>query len=154
MSAGASEPILGAKKVFALPAGASHRENGRKAALHTCTGQLTGSTKMTKELEIALSRARTLPPEELPELLGELEQVRCTAMARLSAPAPLPAEPDQLLTIRPASQRLGVSPAYLYRHHAQLPFTRHVGRALRFSSLGIDDYIRRQGKLLVRSPSR
>jgi hypothetical protein len=63
-------------------------------------------------------------------------------MARLIAPAPAqPAGADELLPIEEASRRMGVSKDYLYRHGAELPFTRRVGRKLLFSSLGIERYI-------------
>jgi len=99
---------------------------------------------MTKELEIALSQARTLPAEELPEFLGELEQVRVTAMARLSAPAPAQTQTDELLDVKEASRCLGVSKDYLYHHHRKFPFSRRVGRKLLFSSLGIGQYLRQR----------
>jgi predicted DNA-binding transcriptional regulator AlpA len=51
---------------------------------------------------------------------------------------------DRLLNVAKASQKLGVKPDWLYRHHRNLPFTVRHGRLLRFSELGIDDYIRRR----------
>jgi predicted DNA-binding transcriptional regulator AlpA len=51
---------------------------------------------------------------------------------------------DTLLNVAEASQKLGVKPGWLYRHHKNLPFTVRHGRLLRFSELGIDDYIRRR----------
>ncbi len=106
---------------------------------------------MTPELQNALAAARTLPREQLPEFLGGLRQVEATAMARLLSATPASqAAPDALLNVTQAAERLGVSPGYLYRHHRQLPFARHVGRALRFSSLGIEQYIRQQDVLTPR----
>jgi hypothetical protein len=96
---------------------------------------------MRAELQNALKTATELPPEQLPRLLGELEEIRCTALARLSAPAPAQAQ-DQLLDVEAAAHRLGVSRDYLYRHHAELPFTRRMGKALRFSVCGIEKYLR------------
>lgn len=96
---------------------------------------------MRSELENALRLARDLLPEELPRLLGELEEIRTTAIARLSSPPVQPA-PDELLDVEKAAQRLGVSPDYLYHHHKELPFTRRMGRSLLFSSLGIDKHVR------------
>jgi len=52
---------------------------------------------------------------------------------------------DKLLDIDQAAARLNVSVDYLYRNGARLPFTVRVGRLLRFSANGIDDYIR-QGR--------
>ena len=95
---------------------------------------------MRQELETALTAARELPQPELPRLLGELEEIRATALARLTAPAPLQVL-DQLLDIAEAAARLGVSKDYLYRNHSRLPFVRRMGTALRFSAAGLSDYI-------------
>jgi predicted DNA-binding transcriptional regulator AlpA len=51
---------------------------------------------------------------------------------------------DRLLKVEEASEKLGVKPDWLYRHHKSLPFTVRHGRLLRFSELGIEDYIRRR----------
>ncbi len=108
---------------------------------------------MRNELQTVLMVARELPTGELPRLLGELEEIRCTAMARLTAPASAQPE-DQLLDVEAAAQRLGVSKDYLYRHHAELPFTRRMGKALRFSSAGIQGYLGAGGMPSTRRPYR
>ena len=106
---------------------------------------------MRDELQFVLRAARELPADELPRLLGEIEEVRCTAMARLAAPAPAQsAGADELLSVEEASRRLGVSKDYLYRHGGDFPFTRRMGRKLLFSSLGIEKHIRQQGSLTAR----
>ncbi|MFI5396595.1 MAG: helix-turn-helix transcriptional regulator [Candidatus Binatia bacterium] len=52
-------------------------------------------------------------------------------------------EPDRLLDVRAAAERLSVSRDWLYHHARELPFTVREGeRLLRFSSQGIDRYIR------------
>jgi excisionase family DNA binding protein len=104
------------------------------------------------ELNSALAQARQLPLEELPRLLGDLEEVRATALARLTSPAPQQ-QPDELLDVREASRRLGVSTDYLYRHHRSFPFIRRVGRSLRFSAAGLEDYIRQRNGLTARRQS-
>jgi excisionase family DNA binding protein len=48
---------------------------------------------------------------------------------------------DRLLSVEEASEKLGVKPDWLYRHHKGLPFTMRHGRLLRFSELAIEDYI-------------
>lgn len=54
--------------------------------------------------------------------------------------------PDSLLTVQDAATRLQTSTDWLYRNHCKLPFTIKNGRQVRFSSKGIDRYIReRQG---------
>jgi predicted DNA-binding transcriptional regulator AlpA len=102
------------------------------------------------ELELVLKAARSLAPDELPQLLGELETVRAVAWSRLTAPAPAPLNPqapDELLDVKTAAGRLHLSVGYLYRHHDLFPFSRRVGRSLRFSNSGIDDYIQHSGAL-------
>jgi hypothetical protein len=100
---------------------------------------------MRSELQSALHLAETLSPADIPALLGELEQIRVTALARLSPPAASVSRPDELLDVRATAKRLGVSEAYLYAHHREYPFTRRQGRKLLFSALGIDKHIRQQG---------
>jgi predicted DNA-binding transcriptional regulator AlpA len=101
---------------------------------------------MRPELELALAAARTIAPEALPRLLGDLEEVRTTALARLSAPISQ-CVPDVLLDVNGAAERLGVSAGYLYRNHRCFPFVRRMGRNLRFSSVGIEEYIRHRSTL-------
>jgi hypothetical protein len=88
--------------------------------------------------------AREVPPEELPDLIGQLESIKATAWARLTAPTPTPQEHDELLDVATAAERLGVSSDYLYRHSREYPFTRRQGRKLLFSALGIERYIRQK----------
>jgi|GEM_PF-1166867 predicted DNA-binding transcriptional regulator AlpA len=97
---------------------------------------------MRQELQVVLRAVREVPTEDLPALLGELEQVRYTAIARLSGPAsPSPRENDRLASVEEAAGRLGISTDYLYRHADEYPFTRRIGSRLLFSSSGIDQFI-------------
>lgn len=102
---------------------------------------------MRFELEQALESAQTIAPDELPFLLGELEVIRTTALARLSGPPraiPQPITPDVLLDVGKAASVLGVSKGYIYRHHAEEPFksfVKPIGRKLLFSSQGIQNYL-------------
>jgi predicted DNA-binding transcriptional regulator AlpA len=58
-----------------------------------------------------------------------------------------PPEPDVLLDVETAAKRLATTEDWLYRHARQLPFAVRQGRSLRFSSAGIERYIRsRQGR--------
>jgi predicted DNA-binding transcriptional regulator AlpA len=97
---------------------------------------------MRDELKHMLSGIAGMTPEQLPELLGELEVVRATALLRMSAPVPARAH-DELLTADEAADRLGISKNTLYRNSSSYPFTRRIGkgRNLRFSALGIDAYL-------------
>jgi predicted DNA-binding transcriptional regulator AlpA len=102
---------------------------------------------MRAELQYVLTAAKELPAEELPRLLGELEEIRCTAMARLTAPTLTPQQSDELLNTAEAAQRLGISKDFLYRNHRDFSFTRRVGRRLLFSALGIEKYIKQQVRI-------
>ena len=102
------------------------------------------------ELHFVLRAARELPVEQLPRLLGELEECRCTAMARMTVPAPVQAQPDELLDVEEAARRLGLSKDYLYRHSGDFPFTRRMGRKLLFSRVGIERHIAQGAPLKTR----
>jgi len=96
-----------------------------------------------------------LPPEELPRLLGDLEELRCMAMARLIVPASPEERPNaELVDIDEAAKRLGMSASYLYRNHRQFSFSRKLGHALRFSAEGIASYIQESGPRNVLTPRR
>jgi len=98
---------------------------------------------MRPELETVLDSVAQMPVSELPRLLGELEEIRATALLRMSAPATIQAH-DGLLDVNAAAERLGVSTEYLYRHSSKLPFTRRMGRKLLFSEQGIATHIRQK----------
>jgi predicted DNA-binding transcriptional regulator AlpA len=49
---------------------------------------------------------------------------------------------DRLLDLREAAGKLNVSPSWLYRRSAKLPFAVRNGRKLTFSEKGIEHYIR------------
>jgi len=51
---------------------------------------------------------------------------------------------DRLLNVDEAGEKLGVKLDWLYNHHKCLPFTVRHGKLLRFSELGIEEYIRRR----------
>jgi hypothetical protein len=101
-------------------------------------------------LETVMQLAHQLAPEELPRFLGQLEEARVTAFARLSAPVPAQQQADELLGVSEASHRLGISRDYLYRHHGEFDFTRRQGKRLLFSASGIERYIRGTGALTPR----
>jgi len=96
---------------------------------------------MRSELETALTAARTLSAEELPSLIGALEEVKATALVRLTAPVIQPQVPDSLLSVDEAATTLGMSKSYLYRNADKFSFVRREGRALRFSAHGVQEYL-------------
>lgn len=97
---------------------------------------------MRQDLQSVLASLRQMPAEQLPELLGELEVVRATAMMRLTSP-PVVNQHDSLLSIEDAANRLGMSVKWLYANHPELPFARKQGKRILFSERGIDQYISR-----------
>ena len=104
------------------------------------------------ELAADPTRAAGLPPATLHALLcrcATVQTVLLGALMAASARAGDPGgEPDSLLDVAAAAARLGASRDWLYRHARQLPFTVRNGRLLRFSSHGIDRYIKnRQARL-------
>ncbi len=104
--------------------------------------------KLAEELKQTIC---ALAPEQIPALLGQLEEARAAAWAQLLTPNgrnPSGRQPpDELVDVQEAARRLELSRDFLYRHSRQLPFVVRIGRQLRFSARGIERYIeRRQGK--------
>jgi excisionase family DNA binding protein len=85
-----------------------------------------------------------IPPSRIPALLSLLSAVQSAMAARLiSAGSEEPASADDaLLTVAQAAERLGVSKDWLFRRSRTLPFVVRLGRHLRFSSRGIERYLR------------
>jgi predicted DNA-binding transcriptional regulator AlpA len=104
---------------------------------------------LTRELQSALDAAKTLPPEQLPRLLGDLREVEATALARLAAPANHhTTQPhtngDDTLDVDEAARYIGMSTKWLYRNHAILPSVRiGCGRRprLRFRRRDLDVWL-------------
>lgn len=92
-------------------------------------------------LNPALEDARTLPADKLPKLAADLEEIRCTLLARLSAPALAQVE-DKLLSCSEAAALLHCSRDTLYRR--DFPFVRKLGRKKLYSSAGIAEFLRKQ----------
>jgi excisionase family DNA binding protein len=70
---------------------------------------------MRPELQPALFHAQSLAPAELPSLLGELEEIRAVALARLlTPPAPVAQADEELVDIPEAVRRLNLSRTTLY----------------------------------------
>jgi excisionase family DNA binding protein len=80
-------------------------------------------------LAALLTTLDDLATADLPDVLGLLEAAKARCWARLTAPPPPTRsdDPTQMLTVREAAARLGLSPDYLYRHKEQLPFMQKVG---------------------------
>jgi excisionase family DNA binding protein len=92
-----------------------------------------------------------VPTEQIPAFVGRLASLQLRLVARLMQEqlnrSASPADGDTLLRVDDAARRLGTSLDWLYRHAKRLPFTVRQGHQLRFSSQGIDRYIKqRQGQ--------
>jgi predicted DNA-binding transcriptional regulator AlpA len=90
-----------------------------------------------------------LPSEMLKALLVKRAAVGTVLLGALLAAGEngKPPAPDVLLDVETAAKRLATTEDWLYRHARQLPFTVRQGRSVRFSSAGIERYIRsRQGR--------
>jgi predicted DNA-binding transcriptional regulator AlpA len=94
---------------------------------------------------------RLIPPEAAGSLILKCAAVM-SALAgvtyKIAGTATQPPQHEELLTVPEAAKRLSVSKYWIYQNAKNLPFTVRQGRMLRFSSNGIDDYIRKR-----RSPS-
>ena len=84
-----------------------------------------------------MAAAKELPPDELPRLLGDLEEVRATAQARLMTPS-APAVDDDWVDVEEAAALLSHSVSYLYHH--KFPFEKRVSGKLLYSRAGIRRY--------------
>lgn len=102
---------------------------------------------MRRELQIVLEMVGEMEPAELPKLMGEIEEIRVTALARLSSPAQSNPLEDRYLSVDEAAAIWGMSKEYIYHHHKEFSFIRHEGRNLRVSSLGLQKHIRQQKTL-------
>ncbi len=82
---------------------------------------------MRQDLQSVLDAVGTLPADQLPRLLGELEEVRTTALARLTAPL-VEASTDRIdldvLDVAGAAAFIGMSQKWIYRHYEILPHLR------------------------------
>ena len=83
--------------------------------------------------------------EDLPAVVLYLAALQSAAAARLTAaPRPVPVSrngSEALLDVREAAARLNLSVDWLYRHAKRLPFTRRVGRAVRFDPEGLARWV-------------
>lgn len=114
------------------------------------TGLVHGVTQNSTSMGAGCADALTslqkhgleLPLAQIPALLGQLEQVKALLWARLATQEAVQGTEDRLLTAREAAERLSVSEDSIYRK--RWPFRVRMGAGLvRFSSRGIDEYIRR-----------
>lgn len=91
-------------------------------------------------------RVKDLPASAASELAIRLTCLLPLLFSKaMTVPSPH-VEPDRLLTVDEAASLLSKSQDWVYRHAKALPFVVRDGRSIRFSSHGIQKYIRqRQG---------
>ena len=103
---------------------------------------------VTLHLSEVLREMDSLASAQLSALLAEVTALQSALLARLLTLRDFEdtthsKDDDRLLTVEEAAGRLGTSKDWLYRNAHKLPFTVHLGpRQLRFSSKGIEKYLR------------
>ena len=100
---------------------------------------------MRSELQSVLHQAQSLDLAELPRLLGELEEIRAVAFARLMAPPVPVTQPDEeLLDISEAARRLNLSRTTLYAliGRGELK-SRTIGRRRMIPRTAIDAFVKK-----------
>jgi len=82
--------------------------------------------------------AVTLPPDRLPEFLGEIETIRIVALARIQ-PAK---DEDRTIDAQTAADELGIARSTFYRNHKRkpYPFVSPEGGKLTASLAGLRKY--------------
>ena len=91
------------------------------------------------------ARAQLLSAEEAGMMLAKLAGVQTVLMGRVlsSSGNDKESSEDTLLDVKQASERLNCTTVWLYRNSKKLPFTKRLSpRQLRFSSKGIDKYLK------------
>lgn len=97
------------------------------------------------ELIIDTSKVADISPKVAGEILVRLSGIQILLMGRLlSGHGTSPSQDkDELLNVEQAARRLNCSVDWLYRGAKNFPFTVRVSkRQLRFSSIGIDKYLK------------
>jgi predicted DNA-binding transcriptional regulator AlpA len=89
-------------------------------------------------------RANDLPADIARGLLAQVAPLQMALLGRAFARDGAGGSRDRLLAVKDAAAKLGQSVEWLYKHASTLPFTVRNGRALRFSEVGIEAWIRRQ----------
>ena len=95
------------------------------------------------DLSRLLADPASVPPEQIPAVIGELEKAKAALWARLMSPAPVfnRGADDRLLSAQEVKAQTSLSVAWLYRHANTLPFTRRVGRKVLFSQAGLTKWL-------------
>jgi len=94
------------------------------------------------DLAAVVGDPNSVPVADIPDALGELERLKATLWARLTAPVSTNGSgDDRLLTVDQAAERLGVTRDWL-RRRPHLPFVVKLSEGVvRYSARGIDRHI-------------
>lgn len=130
---------------------AAAREPGWPPRARGQRAMLAGVERVTlNELLEHPNGVAELTPSDLARTLSQLAALHLALAARLRevfAPIQTRAAGDRLLTVDEVAQRLSMSSHAVYRRASSFPFTVHVGRYLRFSERGLEEYLeRRRGR--------
>ena len=95
-----------------------------------------------------LHEVESVPVDEIPKALGQIESVRAVLYARLlSRPAPPAAqESERLLRAEEVAKRLGQKVAWVRRHKHQIGGLDSLSRHLRFREVEVNRYVKRVSK--------
>ncbi len=97
-----------------------------------------------------------VPPDQVPDAIGELEAAKARLYARLMTPSThgnpngrggKAAEPDRLIDVNEAAAILGVKVSWMYRHADEFGATRLSRKCLRFSEARIRREAERRRRL-------
>jgi excisionase family DNA binding protein len=101
------------------------------------------------DLAELLADPTAVPLEQIPAVLGELEQAKAALWARLTTPRSAAENGDRLLTLQEAAGLLGKSPAWLRRKAAGgvFPCARQIGRSWRFPATELERYVARMRRV-------
>jgi hypothetical protein len=85
-------------------------------------------------------------PAECPMLCGELERLKAALWLKIATGSQRigPSQPDSLLTAAQVADRLNVTTGFIYKNAPSYPFMIRQGRYIRFSSQGLENYLRRR----------
>jgi predicted DNA-binding transcriptional regulator AlpA len=150
MQTPAPEPIGEAMRFFHPNAGPLPiQQRVSKTAQNTNGGFQRGRTPVNNILEIICNpeAVAKIPREQIPALLLEISSFQGALAANLlneAEPAHTHGNGDKLLEVKEAAAKLAVTEDWLYRKGSKLPFVVRIGRNIRFSERGIENFIKQR----------
>ena len=111
--------------------------------------------KVTEALGHLTQVVSAFPPDMCPWIIGELEQLKAMAWARMtrieskSLPEQQALEPERWLTVPEICQRYGCTPRWIYRHKAKMPHSQPTRKMLVFPERRFAQWWERVGSRLL-----